>query len=122
MLNSVVSLRLNIVEQLIIFVLNVFNDLLSMVEFNIVWVVLIVMIKFVPISMPFVVSLAMVNGLVNTVVSVEVRVTLNAMLIMIRVVYWMEAVGTRRVVVAASVRSIDVVMRVLEAIAGFVMV
>merc|ERR1712232_967884 len=107
-LNSVMSLRLNIVEQLIVLVLNILDDCLPVVEFDIMWIevlvmflIFIVMVKMLlPISVSFVVSIAMVDWLMNTVVGVEVTVMLNAMRIMMHtlVMSRVEGVRVRRVV------------------------
>ena len=65
-LDTMFGLMLNIVEQLIVFMLNVTDNLLSAVVFNIVWVeimviFLLVMVISFPVSMSFVVSMMKVE-------------------------------------------------------------
>lgn len=130
-LHAVVSLRLNVVEQLVVLVLDVGNDLLTVVELDIMWVVILVVIlllvmvverRFVPVSVSFAVGLAMEDWLVDAVVSVEVGVVLDSVRVVvdIRVVDWVEWVSVRRVVVATGMRSADVTMGVMEVITNLV--
>ena len=110
-LNAMMGLCLNIVEQLIVFMFNIFFDLYSMVEFDImriegvVMVIMSVMIDAFVISFPVsvvtvVVAVGVMSGnwLMDSVVSVEMRVMLNAMDVMVCVMSWMESMGVRVVV------------------------
>ena len=143
MLNTVVSLRLDVVEQLIVLMFNVLDHFLSVVVFNIMWVVVlvvlfiqIVMIQTVmihivmvmrfrfPVTMSFVVSLAVEDWLMNTVVNVEMSVVLNAMRIVVQISMMdrVERVCMRRVVVATSMRSFSIVVCIVEVITSLMVV
>ena len=110
-LNAVLGLMFYFVEQLIVFMFNIFFDLYSMVEFDImriegvVMVIMSVMIDAFVISFPVsvvtvVVAVGVMSGnwLMDSVVSVEMRVMLNAMDVMVCVMSWMESMGVRVVV------------------------
>ena len=129
MLNAVLCLSFDVVEQLIIFMFNIRDNLLSMVEFNImrivvvvvavlfhVMVIMTVMMSIFPVSMScmgvestMMRGSVMSNWLMHSVVSVKVRIVLNSVNIVVRIMSWVELVTTR-VVVKSSVMMISNVM------------
>ena len=79
--------------------LNISNDLLSVVELYIMWVVVLVgililveVIKWLilPVSVTFVASSSVVDWLVDVVVEVEVGVMFDTVGVMVLWVHWME--------------------------------
>ena len=125
-LYAMLGLCFYIVEQLIVFMLNIFNDLFSVVEFDImrivglvVFFVKIMMIEASMITFPVsVVAIAMMSSdwLMDSVVSVEMRIMLNAVDIMVNIMSWVERVGMRVVVVSTMAMISNIVVSVMEVI------
>ena len=113
MFYAMMSLSLNIVEQLIVLVFNVLFNLLTAVEFDImrmiVHVMLFIKIPMIksmfkwlfPVSMSSVVAKGMMwcDWLMDNMMGVEVSIVLNAMNVMMNIVSWVEFMGVRGVVV-----------------------
>ena len=124
------GLRLNVVEQLIVFMLNILNELLPMVEFDIMWIIfrmvlfiMIVMVKtsmvIFPVSVSLVVAIAMMryNWLMNCVVRVEMSIVLNAMDVMVNFsMLWMEFVRVRVVIEGTMMGTFNIVMSTMQVI------
>ena len=136
MLDAMVRLRLNIVEQLIVLMLNIFNDFLPMVEFDIMWIIIlvvlliqIVMVKtamvLFPVSVSFVVTIGMMSykWLVNCVVRVEVSVVLNAMDVMVNIcVPWMELVSVGVVIEGTVVWTFNIMVGAMKVVVVHILV
>ena len=130
-LDAMMGLRLDIVEQLIVFMLNILNHLFSVVEFDIMriegvmvlFVVIIFEIVVVALSISMVaIGVVICDWCMDRVVSIEMRMLLNAMNIMVSIMSWVECVGMRVVVERTMAVISDVMMSVMEIInVSFVM-
>lgn len=103
-LHAVVGPRLNVVEQLIVLVLDVSNDLLSVVEFDVMWVGLRVVVLvmtmvlerlFLPVSVSTVAGKTVEDWLVDAVLADEVAVMLDSVSVVVGVLtmHWVEWAG-----------------------------
>ena len=136
--NAVLGLCFDFVEQLIVFVLDILDQFFSVMEFDIMGVIVFMMLfidvemvkasMFVmltfPVSMSTVVAIGMVSGnwLVDSMVRIEVRLMLNAMDIMVCFMPWVELVAVRVVVVSSVSMISNIVVSVMEIIEMCLMV
>ena len=104
MLNTEPGRMLNVVEQLIVLVLDVSNDLLSVVEFDVMWVGLRVVVLvmtmvlerlFLPVSVSTVAGKTVEDWLVDAVLADEVAVMLDSVSVVVGVLtmHWVEWAG-----------------------------
>ena len=104
MLDAEPGRMLNVVEQLIVLVLDVSNDLLSVVEFDVMWVGLRVVVLvmtmvlerlFLPVSVSTVAGKTVEDWLVDAVLADEVAVMLDSVSVVVGVLtmHWVEWAG-----------------------------
>ena len=132
-LNAMLSMSFYLVEQLIVFMLDILNQLLSVVEFDImrikVFVMLIMDIEVLwtmfdsmcvgfPVSMSSVVAIGMMRShrLMDCMVRVEVRLMLNAVDVVMFFMSWMVLMGVRVVVVGTMSMVTDVVVCIMPTV------
>ena len=123
MLNAVLGLVLNVVEQLVVLVLDVFHELLAVMVFNVmlilvvaIWVVKLMVTKItLPVGM-VPVSVVSEQRVMDGVVGGEVRIVLDAVNVVVLIVPWLELMGVSVVVVSSVAVLTDVVMSVPDVV------
>ena len=123
MLNAVLGLVLNVVEQLVVLVLDVFHKFLTVMVLNVmlilvvvIWVVKLMVSKItLPVGM-MPVSVVSEQRVMDGVVGGEVRIVLDTVNVVVLIVPWLELMGVSVVVVSSVAVLTDVVMSVPDVV------
>ena len=123
MLNAVLGLVLNVVEQLVVLVLDVFHKFLTVMVLNVmlilvvvIWVVKLMVSKItLPVGM-MPVSVVSEQRVMDGVVGGEVRIVLDTVNVVVLIVPWLELMGVSVVVVSSVAVLTDVVMSVSDVV------